>query len=86
LVVGYGRGTTATLDAYWGSVDALTADTASNTTIDAFPTTPLLLGTSTTENDIILTAKLSTGVRGGTFTSGQVIVTVAYSPLFADDF
>jgi hypothetical protein len=85
-VVGYGRGTTASFDAYWGSVDALTADTASNTTIDAFPTTPLLLGTSTTENDIILTAKLAAGTRGGTFTSGQVIVTVAYSPLFADDF
>jgi hypothetical protein len=85
-VVGYGRGTTASFDAYWGSVDALTADTASNTTIDAFPTTPLLLGTSTTENDIILTAKLAAGTRGGTFTSGQVIVTVAYSPLFGDDF
>jgi hypothetical protein len=85
-LVGYGRGTTATFDAYWGSVDALTADTASNTTIDAFPTTPLLLGTSTTENDIILTAKLAAGTRGGTFTSGQVIVTVAYSPLFGDDF
>ena len=42
--------------------------------------------TSTTENDIILTAKLAAGTRGGTFTSGQVIVTVAYSPLFGDDF
>ena len=85
-LVGYGRGTTASMDAYWGSVDALTADAVSNATIDAFPTTPLMLGTSTTENDIILTCKLAAGTRGGTFTSGQVIVTVFYTPAFGDDF
>lgn len=84
--VGWGTGSTAVLDRYWGSVDALTDDTSNNAEVINHPTTPLLRGISSTQNELILSAKLSTGALGGTFTDGDVLVTCYYIPANASEF
>lgn len=84
--IGYGVGGTATLADKWGAVTALTNDAVSNTLTTSPTQTPLMVGISSTQKDIILTATLAGGGAGGTFTSGQVVVSVYYTPASGDDF
>lgn len=84
--IGWGAGSTPTMDRYWGSVDALTNDVSNNAEVINHPTIPLLRGISSTENDIILSAKLASGALGGAFTDGDVLVTVYYIPVNASEF
>lgn len=84
--VGYANSGAAVVKNYWGSVAALTAETTNDNATTNAAASILARPLNSAEKDLILTSYVSGGADGGTFTDGDVMVTVAYIPLSGNEF